>query len=1404
MKNNLDASQNLAELINVIINNSEVVGKMNVIIENSKTITNVITEIAKSVDTINKKIDIKTFKKSSKNLSIVIAGVNEYISGMIDVINNLKDPKYGITFDKEFQVSMLGVDYNLQRIADATKDEKTKESLNKDLEMTKKSSVPQQIITFSNVIGELFKSFSKLGELAANPKSIISFRIGMEMLKSNITSLMDMMVSTFKSLAVDDKLKDVLDILVTEPETVIRNTKNITKYTNGKDAPPDTVFKSGDITKKGKQGLLDVITNTLNIISMINGIPIPNMLFFRIKLKRSMKQITMLWGDLRDFIGDGSQFNPIAIDNLNKTFEGLMQTYGSIEEITKSALKVLSVFKKRHTRRLPKIMRVLFSVNSKDNSVLFVIGQAVSSTDFNNITKESTLEKFDNFAKIITKLKNIAVSISIMGVLLVPLLLATLSIKVFKKTIDLILKSFDGDMLKDIEKSQKTINQFAILIGILSASILLLAITGILVKESISSIFFVALYCVLVIGIFYLITHLIKELKELKIEKEILYLSAVILSISITVMLLALTGQLIKEEWKNFGIIALFFGVVVLSFIALALAVTLLKELEVTQSILYIAGAVFILSLTAMLLALTSRFIIAEWKNFGIVSLFLAGLIGAAMLLALTTRWIKEAGKSLLYISLSVGILVLIMYLLVPISYLVNENWDNLLMTLTLLGALVVSVIGVAYASKLIEKGTKPLILIAITMIILSSSILILNEAGKNLSWEAFGMFAAIVGLLSALAIGLGVPAVNVLAKAGAITLIMLGAAFMTFAISLKTIVDSIKTLKDLNIDPKNDTDTIKAPIEVLFNILSYANSLDKGIIRTGKRRLRVLSKSMGYISNIAETLQNIASLNLPTKFDKTGKPIDFRSMNKEDFIAAAQNAIGMVRIIACLFGDKEDVKDITILGSSISITPITTDDLKLITNKTKRKIRRLSEITSFVGDIAETIQNIASLRVPNGFDEQGKPTGYIHMEERHFTSAAENVVKIISTLITTISSENIEKTIKSLSKKSLKNISVLLSSLGNIKNIVDAIQSLAEMRFPVKFDSNGTPTEWRALTETETETARTNLTSLLKDVLLALSSEELTSTLNDMSVKARNNFETIMGSISGVNDLVDAVIKIGSSDKITDSTKTNLTGMLKDILLAVGSEELTKTLNDLSRKARENFETIMGSISGVNDLVDAVVKIGGVDKNITIKDGIANLKTVINDYAGIFTNDNKNSNLNKIDDDLVDKFNDLFSIQEKVNKIDSKKVSDTNNSFVKFIDKANSIDTNKIKSVKDMFAEMAELSKSLKGDFDKLADVLSDKLVVVLEKLQETISGIPTNVSVSQNSVSQNTVSQNNSTNTLIPNAQSKQQTQVNTVQPQNNDKINKNLVDIKDSIDDMIALLTSVKNNTENYRGY
>jgi hypothetical protein len=128
--------------------------------------------------------------------------------------------------------------------------------------------------------------------------------------------------------------------------------------------------------------------------------------------------------------------------------------------------------------------------------------------------------------------------------------------------------------------------------------------------------------------------------------------------------------------------------------------------------------------------------------------------------------------------------------------------------------------------------------------------------------------------------------------------------------------------------------------------------------------------------------------------------------------------------------------------------------------------------------------------------------------------------------------------------------------------------------------------------------------------------------------------------------------------------------------------------------------------------------------------------------------------------------------------------MKENTDSFIKFIDKANSIDTSKLKTVRDMFEQMANFSKSVHGDFDKLADILSDKLCTVLEKLQETLGGVMNidSTTKTNTAVNTNTVTKEENKNG-------------------NDKKLEKNLSDIKDSLDDMISLLTSVKNNTENY---
>ena len=279
------------------------------------------------------------------------------------------------------------------------------------------------------------------------------------------------------------------------------------------------------------------------------------------------------------------------------------------------------------------------------------------------------------------------------------------------------------------------------------------------------------------------------------------------------------------------------------------------------------------------------------------------------------------------------------------------------------------------------------------------------------------------------------------------------------------------------------------------------------------------------------------------------------------------------------------------------------------------------------------------------------------------------------------------------------------------------------------------------------------------------------------------SSLSSLLDAISNFGTVAIAMLSVGMITLIATNLKTIQDIDLDEEIIKTKTNKILKICNDLTTSLNNDSEISFNEekiklfgdyTNGLSDLIKTINELD-VEK--------------IDPFTKLYNI--KISNLSS-----VSKFtNEILKMSTNVNSLKVKKVD----KCIKFIDKANSIDVEKIKSIRDMFEQMTRFSESMKGDFDKLADVLSYKLVVVLEKLQETISGIPTNVSVSQN-----TGSQNNSTNTLVPNTQSKQQTQVSTVQPQNNDKINKNLVDIKDSIDDMIALLTSVKNNTENYRGY
>ena len=89
---------------------------------------------------------------------------------------------------------------------------------------------------------------------------------------------------------------------------------------------------------------------------------------------------------------------------------------------------------------------------------------------------------------------------------------------------------------------------------------------------------------------------------------------------------------------------------------------------------------------------------------------------------------------------------------------------------------------------------------------------------------------------------------------------------------------------------------------------------------------------------------------------------------------------------------------------------------------------------------------------------------------------------------------------------------------------------------------------------------------------------------------------------------------------------------------------------------------------------------------------------------------------LKKASDNLAAIINNFSADESKVDNFD--KAVD---SYIKFVDKINSVKIENLRTATNMFEKMAEFSKSINGNFEGLADVIEDKIMPLLEKLNET-----------------------------------------------------------------------------------
>lgn len=737
-------------------------------------------------------------------------------------------------------------------------------------------------------------------------------------------------------------------------------------------------------------------------------------------------------------------------------------------------------------------------------------------------------------------------------------------------------------------------------------------------------------------------------------SKNLLLISGAVMLLSGAVTLMALTGAMLITNWVNVGITVV--GTLILvALVGFLGSKVFKKNIEGgTKSLLMLSGTILLLSLTAVALVTTGQFLIASWDSIGQTALLIAVLAGAMWLLSFMKNTFEQSAKSMLILVMTVGLLGLIAVGLVWISNYIGGNWVSVLLIIGIMAVLAGAMWLVGQIGSNIDIAG--LLVVSFGALLLSFTMLVLTKAAQNLNTfggalafllVVIGMVAivvAVAGLFTAVGTLASQPLfwVGVAAMALIIGFVLSFAHFVnSLASSVKTIAETAKMIKDEKWgEGKTMYDYLMQPVSAMIAICAALKD-DKNVTISAKMKFRRLSKIAGYIGNMAMVLKDIASLNIPI-YDNNGKIIGYKQMDQSDFTNAATNAGAIAKTLIGMF-DRE--KEITVMGGKkIKIGIL--DDLDngaVIMPRHKRRMRRLAKITSFIGNMAQTLQDLASMRYPVEFDKDGKPISWKPMDNQIFGQAAENAGTIAKTLVGMFSDKTFKDTLKTIDEDNAEVLGIVLNSVGNLSNVLSVVATLASGKIPLS---------------TEERDGKMVVTQTI----------EVSEIMKQSSTVSDNIKELVMCVVRGV---------VGIDEDMLDDAED----MVKDLNKVVESA-VNSTTNIISLY-KDNLKDL--------DVDDLNKKYEGTHKTLSGLVGFFEGKKFTNSNASAFT----------------------------------KQVTSLTN-VLKQVDKT---DLNKLKYAYSLVSKLADFAKSIRGDFDKLAECISEDLIEAIEKLNATFEGTSNNL---------------------------------------------------------------------------
>lgn len=231
-------------------------------------------------------------------------------------------------------------------------------------------------------------------------------------------------------------------------------------------------------------------------------------------------------------------------------------------------------------------------------------------------------------------------------------------------------------------------------------------------------------------------------------------------------------------------------------------------------------------------------------------------------------------------------------------------------------------------------------------------------------------------------------------------------------------------------------------------------------------------------------------------------------------------------------------------------------------------------------------------------------------------------------------------------------------------------------------------------------------------------------------SGKALSKVEATIATIYGITDTLNILkdFKFVEGKDGIKGTKDIIIGNVGIVMDTV--KEIAGVVNGKNEDIKVNAD----DIAKMNPLIDFIKSVNDGIKDLAASNDTI-VKNNVDNYIRLI------DRLVLIDSTtfgtLASQINNVNSSFDEIGKVNSKNFENNINNYVKFVDKVNSIEVDKLKTTAQMFKQMSDFSNSIQGDFNKLAEALSEKLLPVLEDLKTIVSTVPDKIDVGFQSTS-------------------------------------------------------------------